>query len=66
MLLKWMSCVPPAPRLLRALNMPTEQKAMRPTMMTWVHGELSACSLSVYFFKLHRRTLLTDIGSDHI
>lgn len=40
--LSWTSWVPPAPRLLIALNMPTEQKATKPTMDTWVHGELSA------------------------
>ncbi len=34
------SCVPPAPRLEMALNMPTEQKHTKPTSATCVHGEL--------------------------
>lgn len=39
-----MSCVPPAPRLVIALYIPTEQKQTNPTRATCVHGELSAVS----------------------
>lgn len=34
-----------------ALNMPTEQKATKPTMTTCVHGELSAQWLFLDYYK---------------
>jgi hypothetical protein len=37
----------PAPRFETALNIPTEQKVTKPTITTWVHGELSRYSCLV-------------------
>ena len=41
------SCIPPAPRLVRALNIPTVQRQVKPTRATWHVGDLKGRELSM-------------------